>query len=1036
VAEKNVRRSVATRPQLPKMPSILPPADAINAESLIIVVSNKACPSDFIHRPQNCARLQDDDRDFDPPKDPLRPLNIFRMSASRLSSRIGRQLAFNQPVIRRYVHQDSLRQHRFTKSLTPARLRHQRRRSWPLGSSAIHNVPTTRAISFYRVLPNIAVKLVRIPAIIGGAAVGGLAYLQYQVTQAGNYAADTFRKSSEWASETASGIFGGAKDIADQTRTGWERTKEGLGISEWWHNNVSDREWTPGGDRQSGGPGGEPPKQSRAGAAAVAGSGAAFGYTQSPEDDERSDEESARDDQMMLLTRKMIEIRSMLQMIGQSNALVLPSIVVIGSQSSGKSSVLEAIVGHEFLPKGSNMITRRPIELTLVNTPDATAEYGEFPALGLGKITDFSHIQKTLTDLNLAVPAAECVSDDPIQLSIYSPNVPDLSLIDLPGYIQVSGLDQPSELKQKIADLCDKYIQPPNVILAISAADVDLANSTALRASRRVDPRGERTIGVITKMDLVEASRGASILGDRKYPLRLGYVGVVSRIPQPSGGLFSRGSGNITSAITKNESEYFSSHPLEFGPDSELAVGTTTLRKRLMHVLEQTMASSLKGTSDAVQQELEEATYEFKVQYNDRPLSAESYLAESLDAFKHSFKEFAESFGRAQVRELLKEELDQRVLDLLAQRYWNKPINDLTPPPPELDPLSALPQTGHDSLYWHRKLDASTSSLTKLGIGRLATTVVANALQSEVDRLIAGSTFASHPYAHQAITAAAAGILNERFYSTSDQVENCIKPYKFEIEVEDSEWTKGRQNIVNTLRGELKACEAAVKDVENHVGGKKKLKDVMAFIDKIRQGDVVLEGNGVGGAGGFSAALLAKGNLPSPSKPFLMIPLKLHSPTGREAIFLRDRAALLSLRLTALKSPPCATSTPTSKYVCPEIFLDVVASKLTATAVLFLNVELLSEFYHNFPRELDARLGRGLGRDEVERFAMEDPKVRRHLEVIRRKEMLERVLGKMESLRVLEGRERRRDDHLVSKGRGLGVTNGEEKRKKGWGLFV
>lgn len=220
----------------------------------------------------------------------------------------------------------------------------------------------------------------------------------------------------------------------------------------------------------------------------------------------------------MLLTRKMIEIRNILQTVGQSGTLTLPSIVVIGSQSSGKSSVLEAIVGHEFLPKGTNMVTRRPIELTLVNTPNAQSEYGEFPALGLGKITDFSQIQRTLTDLNLAVPERDCVSDDPIKLTIYSPNVPDLSLIDLPGYIQVAGKDQPPELKQKIADLCDKYIQPPNVILAISAADVDLANSTALRASRRVDPRGERTIGVITKMDLVDPERGFSILSDQKYP--------------------------------------------------------------------------------------------------------------------------------------------------------------------------------------------------------------------------------------------------------------------------------------------------------------------------------------------------------------------------------------------------------------------------------------------------------------------------------------------------------------------------------------
>ena len=307
---------------------------------------------------------------------------------------------------------------------------------------------------------------------------------------------DVITRTKTTVTDVAGGLFGGAKDIADQVGKGWQNTTEQMEYPEWMQKILRIHEDIGSGGGDGGGSGGpEPPKQSRSGAAAAAGSAAAYGYSQSDEEDPRSGEEAARDDQMMVLTKKMIEIRSILQTVGQSNTLTLPSIVVIGSQSSGKSSVLEAIVGHEFLPKGSNMVTRRPIELTLVNTPDAQAEYGEFPALGLGKITDFSHIQRTLTELNLAVPDSECVSDDPIQLTISSPHVPDLSLIDLPGYIQVVGHDQPVELKQKISDLCDKYIQPPNVILAISAADVDLANSTALRASRRVDPRGERTIG-------------------------------------------------------------------------------------------------------------------------------------------------------------------------------------------------------------------------------------------------------------------------------------------------------------------------------------------------------------------------------------------------------------------------------------------------------------------------------------------------------------------------------------------------------------
>lgn len=690
--------------------------------------------------------------------------------------------------------------------------------------------------------------------------------------EAGNYALDFFKRTGESASSTAGSLWAGLGAIADQTSTGWKKTKDDIGSSSWL-SSITESLSTIGGSGggsgggdggpSSGGGGGRRPKESAAhgsSVAAGAASVAALGLLSDAEEDTRSDATAAKDDQMMLLTRKMIEIRSLLQTIGKSESLTLPSIVVIGSQSSGKSSVLEAIVGHEFLPKGSNMVTRRPIELTLINTPDALAEYGEFPALGLNKITDFFQIQKTLTDLNLAVPEKECVSDDPIQLRIYSPNVPDLSLIDLPGYIQVSGADQPTELKSRIAELCEKYIRSPNIILAISAADVDLANSTALRASRRVDPRGERTIGVITKMDLVDPERGASMLNDKKYALRLGYVGVVCKIPQTSG-IFTRGGGNITNAITKSERAYFSAHPAEFGKSSSVEVGTTNLRAKLMRVLEQTMASSLASTSEAIHQELAEASYEFKVQYNDRQLSAESYLAENLDTFKHSFKGFSETFGRVDVRQLLKQELDQQVLNLLAQRYWNRPLDDLSPVLYEIGDLKDLPKADAETPIWHLKLDSSAASLTKLGIGRLATSVVANALQARIDQLISNSTFAVHPFARQTISSASSNILKDLSYDISDELEICIKPYKYRIEVDDQEWLTARENVAFILRQELGTCEDAYRSVEEQVGGKKKLRDVIGFIDRVRKGEIILEGDRAGGAGGYSAALLARGEI-------------------------------------------------------------------------------------------------------------------------------------------------------------------------------
>lgn len=794
----------------------------------------------------------------------------------------------------------------------------------PPRSNFLHNVPATRPISFVRVLPKLFTKFASLGAVAGGATVAGLVYVQNQATAAGKFVSEWFTEVKDGATSVAGGAYEGATDTLFRIRRGLDATRDNIKTPEWLQQIFEARDQ----ENNQGGPEPEVPKESRAGlgagAAAVAVGSQYVEETDDDDDNKHEQERIARDDQMMLLTKKMIQIRSLLQTIGQSETLTLPSIVVIGSQSSGKSSVLEAIVGHEFLPKGHNMVTRRPIELTLVNTPDAKAEYAEFPALGLGKVTDFTHVQKTLTDLNLAVPAKDCVSDDPIQLRIYSPNVPDLSLIDLPGYIQVVGSDQPPELKEKISDLCEKYIKAPNVILAISAADVDLANSTALRASRRVDPRGERTIGVITKMDLVDAERGLSLLTDRKYALRLGYVGVVCRVPTlTTGNFFNRGSSNISSAIVKNENAYFSAHP-EFGQESPVSVGTPNLKKKLMHVLEQTMGSSLKSTSEAIRQELSEASYEYKVQYNERPLSAETYLAESLDSFKHSFRGFTEGFGREQVRQMVKHELDQQVLNILAQKYWNKPFEDLLPPPPETDSLADLPKADPEHPLWQLKLDTSQSSLTKLGIGRLATNVIASSLQSHIDYLIANSTFFAHPFAKKAINDAASTILRDLSYDISDELEICIKPYKYRITLDGSEWARGRDNISNVLKEELKDCEGAVKHLENQVGGRKKLRDVMGFIDRVRSGQIVLEGDGVGGAGGFSAALLER---------------------GREGVFLRDRAGIIRMRLVAVKSKQCANKK--NKYHCPEVFLDAVADKLTTTADLFLDAELLSKFYYS-----------------------------------------------------------------------------------------
>lgn len=116
-------------------------------------------------------------------------------------------------------------------------------------------------------------------------------------------------------------------------------------------------------------------------------------------------------------------------------------------------------------------------------------------------------------------------------MKIYSRNVVDLTLVDMPGMTKVPTGDQPFDIESKIVDLNMRFISPKNaIIMAVCAANVDLANSDALKISRRIDPFGERTIGVITKIDLMdEGTNAIEILQGKVIPLKLGYVGVVCR---------------------------------------------------------------------------------------------------------------------------------------------------------------------------------------------------------------------------------------------------------------------------------------------------------------------------------------------------------------------------------------------------------------------------------------------------------------------------------------------------------------------------
>jgi dynamin-like GTPase MGM1, mitochondrial len=114
-------------------------------------------------------------------------------------------------------------------------------------------------------------------------------------------------------------------------------------------------------------------------------------------------------------------------------------------------------------------------------------------------------------------------------------------------------------------------------------------------------------------------------------------------------------------------------------------------------------------------------------------------------------------------------------------------------------------------------------------------------------------------------------------------------------------------------------------------------------------------------------------------------------------MFLNHRTNILKLRMNALKSKRCKGG-PDNRAFCPEAFLNVVADKLTYTAVMFINIELLAEFFYQFPREIDSHLVYDMDKQELTRFARENPTIRAHLELQDKKEKLELVMDKLDSL--------------------------------------
>ncbi|XP_049893069.1 interferon-induced GTP-binding protein Mx isoform X3 [Epinephelus moara] len=204
--------------------------------------------------------------------------------------------------------------------------------------------------------------------------------------------------------------------------------------------------------------------------------------------------------------RPCIDLIDRIRSLDVEEHFELPAIAVIGDQSSGKSSVLEALSGVA-LPRGSGIVTRCPLELKMKRKKEGEEWYGKISYQGCEEeIEDPSDVENKIREAQDEMAGVGVgISDDLISLEIASPDVPDLTLIDLPGIARVAVKGQPEDIGKQIKGLIQRFITRQETIsLVVVPCNVDIATTEALKMAQEVDPDGERTLGILTKPDLVD----------------------------------------------------------------------------------------------------------------------------------------------------------------------------------------------------------------------------------------------------------------------------------------------------------------------------------------------------------------------------------------------------------------------------------------------------------------------------------------------------------------------------------------------------
>eukprot|EP00045_Choanoeca_perplexa_P013108 m.146441 g.146441 ORF g.146441 m.146441 type:complete len:950 (-) comp16240_c0_seq2:591-3440(-) len=349
----------------------------------------------------------------------------------------------------------------------------------------------------------------------------------------------------------------------------------------------------------------------------------------------------------------------------------LPRVVVVGDQSAGKTSVLEVLVRARIFPRGAGeMMTRAPIQVTLSEGRDHTAKFKDTDRLyHLKRETDLTALRNEIEKRMVAsVRTGDVVSATTLALDLRGPGLQPMVLVDLPGIIQHHTKGMPGTTKGAILAMCETHINNPNsIILCVQDASRDAEASSVADLVRQADPEGDRTVFVLTKVDLAEKLKISSaklksvLQGDRFNMHARAYFAVVTGTANPDDSI---------EHIRNAERKYFQdSGFFKEGVFSSRRAGTDNLSRLVSDIFWERVRETVALEAAEVQLALKQKETEWKNMY---PNQARLSRDDLFNMGRHDILQNITEFNDAMTAEQWEQVLHAKIWETISPYVLNQ----------------------------------------------------------------------------------------------------------------------------------------------------------------------------------------------------------------------------------------------------------------------------------------------------------------------------------------------------------------------------